>query len=85
MAAGEGADRGQPVIDDAVAEVFQRCLNAAATVVTADNDVADFENVDGILKHGEDVEIGFLNNIRYVAMHEDFAGRQAGDLVGRDA
>ena len=84
VSACEGADGSQPVIDDAMAEIFQSCLNSAASVVAADDDVGDFENIDRVLKDSEDIEIGFLNHIGDVAVDEDFAGGKSGDFVGVD-
>lgn len=83
--AGEGADWSEPVIDDSVAKIFESCLNAAAAVVTADDDVGDFQDIDGVLKYGKDVEVGFLDDVSDIAVDEYFAGRKAGDLVSGDA
>jgi hypothetical protein len=51
-----------------VAEVFQRRGDATATVVAADDDVADFEDIHGVLKHGEYVEVGLGDNVADVAV-----------------
>ena len=83
--AGEGTDGGEPVIDDSVSKIFESCLNAAAAVVAADDDVGDFQDIDGVLNYGKDVEVGFLDDVGDVAVDEYFAGWKAGDLVGGDA
>ena len=75
----------QPVVDEPVALVFQRGAHAAATIVADDNDVLDLEYVDGELHHRQTVEVARYDHIRNVAMHEDFARVEAGDLVGRHA
>ncbi len=82
VAAVERADAGEPVVDHAMAEIFDRRADAAATVVAANDDVADFEDVHGVLDHGEDVEIGLGDDVGDVAVDEDLTGREAGDLVG---
>jgi len=81
----EGADAGEPVVDHAVAVVFEGGADATAAVVAADDDVADLEDIDGVLDDGEDVEVGFCDDVCDVAVDEDFAGGEAGDLVGGDA
>lgn len=85
VGAGEGADAGEPVVDHAVAEVFEGGLDATAAVVAADDDVFYLEHIDGVLEDGEEIEIGFLDDVGDVAVDEDFAGGEAGDLVGGDA
>ena len=84
MAPRECSDGCQPVIDDAVAKVFEGGFDAAAAVVAADDDVADFENIDGVLEDGEHIEIVFLDDVRDVAVDEDLTWRKPGDLVGRN-
>lgn len=81
----DGANAGKPVVDHPVAEVFQGGFDAAATIVAANDDVADFEDIDGVLDDGEDVEVGLCDDVGDIAVDEDFAGGEAGDLVGWDA
>lgn len=68
-----------------MSEVFQCRTHTAATVVTTYDDVFDLENIDGVLQYSENIKIGFLHDVSDVAMHENFSGREAGDLVGRHA
>jgi len=42
-------------------------------VVAAYNDVANFEDIDGKLNHGQAVEIAMYDHVRHVAMNEDLA------------
>lgn len=81
----ERADTGQPVVDHAVAEILHGCLHATAAVVAADDDVADFKHIDGVLEDGEDVEVGLGDDVGDVAMDENFPRGEAGDLVGGHA
>ena len=80
--AADTADAGQPVVDDAVALAFHGRRHTAAAVVTADDDVLHLEHINGVLHHGEDVEIRLGNDVGDVAVDEHLAGREAGDLVG---
>ena len=68
------ADMQQPVVDKPQLRVLHRRLHAAAAVVAADNNVLDFRDIDGILHHRQTIEIGVDHRVRYVTMHEQFAG-----------
>ena len=85
VSAVEAADAGEPVVDDAVAEVFEGGDDAAAAVVAADNHMANFQDINSVLKDCEQIEIGFGNHIGDIAVDEYFAGCEAGDLVGGHA
>src|SRR5690606_21970507 len=78
-------DVAQPVVDEPVTLVFQRGAYATATVVADHDDVFDLEHVHGELHDRQAIEIAGHDNIGDVAMHEDFARIEAGDLVGRYA
>lgn len=67
------ADVPQPVVDKAKAVAFHGCLDAAAAVMAADNDVLDLEKVDCVFKDGEAVEISVGKEVRDVAVDEEFA------------
>ena len=81
----KAADAGEPVVDDAVAEVFEGGDHATAAVVAADDHMTNLENIDRVLQDSEQVEIGFGDDIGDVAVDEYFAGCEAGDLVGGHA
>lgn len=85
VGAVEAADAGEPVVDDAVAEVFECGDHATAAVVAADDHVLNLEDIDRVLQDSEQVEIGFRDDIGDIAVDEDFAGCEAGDLVGGHA
>ena len=76
------ADMAQPVVDKAHLAAFERSLHAPATVVAADDDVLDLEDIHRVLQHREAVEVGVHDDVRDVAVHEELAGEQA-DRVDR--
>lgn len=78
-------DASQPVVDQAMAEIFQGRADAAAAVVAADDDVLHLEDIDRILQDGQHIEIRFRDDVGDVAMHENLSRRQTGDLVGGHA
>src|SRR5271165_4904552 len=53
--------------------------------MAANDDVPNLEHVNGELHHTKAVEIRMHNEVCHVAMHEQFAGREANDLVCRHA
>jgi hypothetical protein len=53
--------------------------------VAADDDVLDFQNVDGILNHRKTVEIGVNHQVGDVTVNKQFAGLQAGQALSRNA
>jgi hypothetical protein len=75
----------QPIIAETEAIALDGGADAAATVVAADDDVADFENIDGELHHGEAIEVGMDDEIGDIAVDEEFPGQKADDLIGGDA
>ena len=85
MDSADGADAGEPVVDHAMAEILKRGNDPAAAVVAADDDVADFEDIDGVLHDGEYVEVGLGHDVGDVAVDENLTWCEAGDLVGGHA
>ena len=73
----------QPVVGEAHLVAVQRRVHAAAAVVAADDDVAHAQQVDRELQHRQAVQVGVHDEVGDVAVHEHFARREAGDLVGR--
>ena len=53
--------------------------------MAADNNVLDFQDIDGILHHRQTIEIGVDHQVRYVTMHEQFARLQAGESLSGNA
>src|SRR5512133_1750461 len=78
-------DVAEPVVDEAEFVPAKSGEDAAASVVAADDDVGDFENVDRELNDGEAIEIGVDDDVGDVAMNKEFSGRKADDLVGGNA
>ena len=66
-------DVAQPVVGESDAITAQHGAHAAATVVSDHHDVLNFQNIHGVLKHGEAVKVGVTDNVRDVAMHEYFS------------
>lgn len=75
----------QPVVNQAQAAAVERCADAAAAVVSTDDDVLDPQRVDGVLEDGEAVEVCVHHHVGHVAVDKELSGAQADDLVGRDA
>jgi hypothetical protein len=46
--------------------------------VAADDDVLDFQNVDGILNHRKTVQVGVNHQVGDVTVNKQFAGLKAG-------
>ncbi|MNT30708.1 hypothetical protein D3C72_1665160 [compost metagenome] len=77
--------RPQPVIADAQALPGKSCAYTPTSIVTADDDVLHLQDIDGKLHGREAVEVRMLDHVGNIAVHEDLAGRQVNDGVGRDA
>jgi len=80
---GAVGDGPQPVIDQAMGLFFQRRLDAAAAVMSADDDMPHFEDFDRKLHDREAVQVGVQDEVGDVAVHEKLAGKEPDDLVGR--
>ena len=57
MIAGLTTDRFKPVIGQAMGKVLRRCSHTATTVVTANNNLADLQGIDGKLKRRKQVQV----------------------------
>ena len=75
----------QPVVDQPMGGAVKRGANAAAAIVAADDHVADLEHVDRILQHRQAIDVGVDHDVGDVAVHEQLAGVEADDVVGRHA
>ena len=58
------------------ARAVERRAHAAAAVVAAHDDVLHPQHVDGVLEHGEAVEVGVDDDVGDVAVHEHLARRR---------
>ena len=66
-------------------EQIYRRLHAAAAVVAANNNVLDFEDIDGILHHRQAVQVGVDHQVSDVTMDKQFARFQAGKSLSGNA
>lgn len=60
----------EPVVNQAVGVVTQSGSNTAAAIVATDDDVLDLEDIDGVLKDREAVQIGAHDDVGDVAVGE---------------
>jgi hypothetical protein len=74
----------EPVITQAQPVAAQCGLNTAAAVMAADNDVADLENIDGKLDHGQTIQVRMHHQIGHIPVNKQFAGQKPYDLVRRN-
>lgn len=75
----------QPVIDEPELARFHGGTNAAAAVVTADDNVAYTQDVHRVLHDGKAIQIRMDDLVRDVTVDEQLTGQQADDLIRRDA
>ena len=85
VAAVDILDIAQPVVDEAQLAVLHGGAHAAAAVMPDDHDVLDFQHFHGVLQDRQAVEIAVQDQVGDIAVHEDFAGIEADDLVGGHA
>jgi hypothetical protein len=78
-------DGVKPVVNESEITGIQGCLDAAAAVVAGDEDVLHAQNLDGVLHDREAIEIGVHDEVRHIAVDEDFAGLEPDDFVRGDA
>lgn len=79
------ADVSQPGVEQAHVLRRHGGFDASAAVVSADNDVLDFEVADGVVDDGHDVEVDVVDEVGDVAVDEHLARLEAGDGFGGDA
>ncbi len=75
----------KPVVAQADPVAPKRRPHAAAAVVAADDDVLNFQDIDGKLHDRQAVQVGVDDDIRDVSVDEQFARKKADDFIGRDA
>src|SRR5260364_242065 len=87
MIAVEFPQRLQLTIDVQQFFAFRRhrSAHAAATVMTAYNDMSDLQLDERILHNAHDIQIGFAHQIRDVAMHKQVARLSADRIFRRHA
>ena len=72
----------EPVIEKTKLTRTARRMNAAAAVVTADDNVLDLQDLDCELNDGEAAHVGVDNEVRNVAMDEHLAWLETQDMIG---
>src|ERR1700694_5652013 len=77
----ESANWRQPMFDEPMLRAIENCANAAATIVSADNNVFDLERLDRKLQNGHAIEVRRMDDVRNVSVHEDLAWLQARDDI----
>lgn len=78
-------DGMNPIVDESDLLTLEGSAHAAAAVVTADDDVFDLEEEDGVFDDRKAIEVRLADDVGDVAVNEDFAGRKSDDLVGGNA
>lgn len=81
----EVLDVSQPVVDHSKLLLGQRGCDTSTAIVSADDDVADLEDIDGVLEDREKVHVGVSDHVGDVAVDENLAGIQVDNLVCRHA
>ena len=67
-------DMPEPRVTEPDTFALQGRLDAAATVVTTDDNVFDLEDIDGKLQHRQTVEVGVSDDVSNVAVNEQLTG-----------
>ena len=75
----------QPIVAQAEPVAPQRGLHAAAPVVSADDDVADLQDIHRKLHDRQTVQVGVHDQIGDVPVDEQFARQQSDDFIGGHA
>ena len=75
----------QPIVEMAETTPRQRCLDAAAAIMPAHYNVFHFENFNRILQYRKYVVVTMGNDVRDIAMNEDFTRVSARNLISRYA
>ena len=75
----------KPIIDQSMRLTFERSLYAATAIMTTNNNVFDFQNIYGILQHGETIHICMNYKVGDITMNKEFAGQEADDFISWNA
>lgn len=71
----------QPIIDEAQLAALQGSLDAATTIVPTDDDVFDLQDIDGVLQHGEAVQVGVNDEVSDVTVHEELSRKESDNFI----
>jgi hypothetical protein len=58
-------------------------LDPATTVVPANNDVLDLQDIDSVLQHGEAIQVGVDDEVSDVTVHEELSRKESDDFIRR--
>jgi len=85
MTVGDILNMAKPVVNEPERACAPGGENAAAAVMSTDDQVLHPEHIHGVLNDREAVEIGVDHDVGNIAMHEHLSGEEADNLVGGDA
>ncbi len=74
------ADWGQPSTNGIIGRLIHRGPDATATIMTDDDYVGDFEYIDSELERSSEIRIGWIRQVRHIAVNEHFARIEIDDL-----
>jgi hypothetical protein len=77
-------DMTKPVVGQSDTVATKGGQDAAASVMSADDDMTDLEDIDGELDHRKGVEIGVGHDVGHISVNEDLAGSELDELLSRD-
>src|SRR4051812_29886802 len=78
-------DMPQPVVDEPHAGAIESRSHTTAPQMAGDDHVLYTQDVYCVLQRREAIQIGMDDDVRDIPMDEQFSGREADDLVGRDS
>ena len=73
----------QPLVQETKIIVGDGILHTAAVIVAAHDDVFYLEELDSVLQHAQEIEIGVHHQVCYVSVHEQFARLGSGNFFSR--
>ena len=76
-------DVQQPIVDESARSLANGRSHAATAVMAANDDVLNLKNIHRILNHRQAVKVSMYHKVGNIAVHKQFTGQQANDLVGR--
>src|SRR6266487_852096 len=73
----------QPVVDQTMSLMLERRADAAAVIVSTNDDMTDAQHVDRELQNGKAVQVGVRHHVGNIAVDEDLSRRKTDNLVRR--
>ena len=74
----------QPVVDQTMILVFHCRLDTATTIVAADDNMFDLENLNSKLNDRKTIQVGVHHDIGDISMNKHLTRRQIDNLVCRN-